>query len=86
MMMEKEVNDDFLFWQEWVVSMVGELQQASVFSRSLSWESFLEGLAHYAKMVGGISHLAHVTGISHPVLSKWLNRSRTPSLEMILFF
>jgi len=83
-MMEKEITDDLLFWQKWVVSTVGELHQASVFSRSLSWESFLEGLASCAKMVGGISHLAHITGVSHPVLSKWLNHTRTPSLEMML--
>lgn len=83
-MMEKEVNDDVLSWQEWVVSTVGELHQASVFSRSLSWEAFLEGLASCSKMVGGISHLAHIADVSYPVLSKWLSRTRAPSLEMML--
>lgn len=81
---KKEISDELLSWQEWVMNTVGELHQASVFSGTLSWESFLEGLARCAKMVGGIHHLAHMADISHPVLSKWLNRTRAPSLEVML--
>ncbi len=81
---KKEISEELLSWQEWVMNTVGELHQASIFSGTLSWESFLEGLARRAKMVGGIHHLAHMADISHPVLSRWLNRTRAPSLEVML--
>ncbi|HEY6407985.1 MAG TPA: TniQ family protein, partial [Ktedonobacteraceae bacterium] len=81
---EKEISNEMLCWQEWVVSTVGELHQVSVFSGSLSWESFLEGLATCAKIVGNINRLAHVADVSYPVLSKWLSRTRAPSFEVML--
>jgi len=84
----QEINDEHLAWQEWVWTILQELQATSSHSGMVPWESFFRHLATYLQEQKGHSRLAQATGIDRTVLSRWVDPADTysPTLETILKF
>ena len=82
------VNDEHLAWQEWVWTILRELQATCSRSGMVPWESFFRHLATYLREQKGHSRLAQATGIDRTVLYRWVDPddSYHPTLEALLKF
>jgi DNA-binding phage protein/AraC-like DNA-binding protein len=84
----QEINDEHLAWQEWVWTILQELQATSSHSGMVPWESFFRHLATYLQEQKGHARLAQATGIDRTVLYRWVDPADTysPTLETSLKF
>jgi hypothetical protein len=81
-------NEELLAWQEWLWTVLQELQAASLVAGRLRWEPVFRQIATCLREQKGYSKLAQVTGIARENLYQWVdsNDPYTPTLETILKF
>jgi transcriptional regulator with XRE-family HTH domain len=73
------MNDDDIFWQQWVIHALEELLLANFSAGPLQWEQFFTGLAICLQEPGAYSRLARLTGISRSLFYQWPIKPATPS-------
>jgi hypothetical protein len=81
---DKQVTDEVLDWQRWVMDSVEELYHASMAFGSLPWHALAVGIAACVEAVGGCRQLARLVKVPNMLFSAWQNRQRTPSLTYVL--
>ena len=79
----RDIDDETLAWQQWVLRSIEELYAASASSGTLPWKALSNGLTVIAEIVG-TKPLTSVTGISKQLLSSWRNQKQRPSFKKIL--
>src|SRR6266849_610396 len=88
MVLDQDVSEELVTWQEWIWERLKELQAASLAAGVLTWEPFFRHLATYLQEQKGYSRLAQATGIDRTVLYRWVDPddSYHPTLETLLKF
>ena len=81
-------NEELLAWQEWIWTVLQELQAASLVAGMLRWKPFFKHLATSLKEQKGYSQLAQATGIDRTNIYRWVDETDTytPTLETVLKF
>lgn len=81
-------DGEHLAWQEWVISVLEELQTVSLASGPLQWKLFFNYLANFLKEQKAYSKLARFTRITRQALHRWGNHDDpyTPTFPTLLQF